>query len=103
MRTLRWYLRREVIMERLWEPVRRRLHRVRQLRIERDYYQAAVHDDGAAYRGALRRIMHELGVPGEGYPAPIANAWYIADAALNGHRFAVGDEEHASNAVAVAR
>jgi hypothetical protein len=69
------------------------------LRTERDYYKGLVYNEGRAYREALDRVMHELGVPGEGYPAPVANAWYIADAALNGHRFALGDEQHASNAV----
>jgi hypothetical protein len=29
----------ERIWEHIWEPARRRLHRVRQLRIERDYWQ----------------------------------------------------------------
>ena len=53
-------------------------------------------DKEVGYREALDRIMHELGVPGEGYPAPVANAWYIADAALNDHRWAPGDEEHSS-------
>lgn len=57
---------------------------------------------GAAYREALGRIKNELGVPSDDSPAPVANAWYIADAALNSHRFAAGDEEHASNVVAVA-
>ncbi len=102
MKRIRWYLSREVFMERVWEPIRRRLHRVRQLRIERDYWKAAVYDDRAAYRYALERVKQELGVPGDDYPAPVAYAWYIADAALNGHRFAAGDEEHASNAVALA-
>ena len=54
-------------------------------------------DETVGLREALDRIIHELGVPGEGYPANVANAWYIADAALNGHRFDFGDEEHASN------
>jgi hypothetical protein len=31
---------------------------------------------------ALRRIRSELGVPDEGYPAPVANAYEIADKAL---------------------
>lgn len=30
------------------------------------------------YRAALDAIMHELGVPGPGYPAPVANAYQIA-------------------------
>ncbi len=30
------------------------------------------------YRKAFDDIMHELGVPGEGYPAPVANAYEIA-------------------------
>ncbi len=101
VKRLRWYLSREVLRERLWEPIRRRLHRVRQLRIERDYWKAAV-DDGAGYHEALGRVKNELGVPSDDTPAPVANAWYIADAALNGHRFDFGDEEHASNVVAVA-
>ncbi len=49
-------------------------------------------------REALWRVLRELGVPGEGYPAPVSNAWFIADAALHGHRFAFGcgDEQYAS-------
>ena len=31
---------------------------------------------------ALREIMDELGVPGDGYPQPVANAYEIARAAL---------------------
>lgn len=31
---------------------------------------------------AFRDIQHELGVPGEGYPAPIANAYKIAEDAI---------------------
>lgn len=55
-------------------------------------------------REALERIKHELGVPGMGYPAPVANAWFIADAALQGHRFAFGcgDEQYASEATGAA-
>ena len=55
-------------------------------------------DEVVGLREALERIKSELGVPSKEYPAPIANAWYIADAALNGHRFAEGDEKHASKA-----
>lgn len=36
------------------------------------------------YRHALDRIMHELGVPQPGYPAPVANAYEIASDALSG-------------------
>ncbi len=50
----------------------------------------------AGYRRALDRIMHELGVPGDGYPANVANAWYIANAALNARAWSPGDEEHSS-------
>lgn len=46
---------------------------------------------------ALKRIKNELGVPSDGYPANVANAWFIADAALHGHRFAEGDEGYASD------
>ncbi len=53
-------------------------------------------DNEALLKGALDRIAHELGVPDDDYPAPVANAAYIADAALHGHRFAEGDEKHAS-------
>jgi hypothetical protein len=35
------------------------------------------------YRRALLRIKQALGVPNEDYPAPVANAWAIADAALH--------------------
>ena len=34
------------------------------------------------YKGALERIKSELGVPDENYPAPVANAWAIADRIL---------------------
>ena len=34
------------------------------------------------YREALKRIMSELGVPDGQYPAPVANAYAIADKAL---------------------
>lgn len=36
------------------------------------------------YRYALDCIMHELGVPQPGYPAPVANAYEIAADALSG-------------------
>ena len=39
-----------------------------------------------AYRRALEQIRSELGVPGEGYPANVANAYRIADEALNGRK-----------------
>ena len=56
-------------------------------------------DETVGLREALDRIIHELGVPSSGkYPANVANAYYIADAALKGHRFSFGDEEHASSA-----
>ncbi len=59
--------------------------------------KAAV-DETVGLREALDRIIHELGVPLSGAtPAPVANAYYIADAALHGHRFDFGDEEFASN------
>ena len=35
------------------------------------------------YRTALIEIMSELGVPGAGYPAPVANAYEIAKCALS--------------------
>ena len=38
------------------------------------------------YRAALSRIMHELGVPGPDYPAPVANAHEIAKQALGSER-----------------
>ena len=54
-------------------------------------------DETVGLREALDRIIHELGVPiSDATPAPVANAWYIADAALKGHRFSFGDEEYAS-------
>lgn len=34
------------------------------------------------YRSGFSRIMAELGVPGDGYPAPMANAYDIAKRAL---------------------
>lgn len=34
------------------------------------------------YRAALAKIMCELGVPGASYPAPVANAYEIADVVL---------------------
>lgn len=36
----------------------------------------------AKYRAALTGIMRELGIPGTGYPAPVANAYEIAKCAL---------------------
>jgi hypothetical protein len=33
---------------------------------------------------AIRAARDELGVPDEGYPAPVASAWKILDAALRG-------------------
>lgn len=36
----------------------------------------------AKYRTALIEIMSELGVPGEGYPMPVANAYEIAKQTL---------------------
>jgi len=33
---------------------------------------------------ALDRIVSELGVPGHGYPTPVANAYHLARAALDG-------------------
>ena len=58
----------------------------------------AILNEIPALKEALDRIKHELGVPSSDYPAPVANAWYIADAALRGHRFAEGDETYASPA-----
>lgn len=46
----------ERIWEHFWEPVRRRLHRVRQLRIERDYFQHKLEEAEARlakYEGSL--------------------------------------------------
>ena len=37
------------------------------------------------YRDALSKVKQELGVPGPGYMAPVANAYDIADAALRGY------------------
>ena len=51
------------------------------------------------YRRALERVKSELGVPGDGYPAPMANAYFIAEAALYGHAWSPGDEEHSPAAV----
>jgi len=34
------------------------------------------------YRGALLGVMSELGIPGEGYPMPVANAYELAQNAL---------------------
>jgi hypothetical protein len=36
------------------------------------------------YREAFRDIMNELGVPGDEYPAPVANAYRIAERILDG-------------------
>ncbi len=67
-------------------------------RKEIDMTNEATVDETVGLREALDRVMHELGVPtADETPAPVANAWYIADAALKGHRFDFGDEEHASN------
>ncbi len=38
-------------------------------------------------RESLERIKSELGVPDGNYPAPVANAWHIADSALQGHSY----------------
>lgn len=35
-------------------------------------------------REALTRVMQELGVPQPGYPMPVANAYEVAQAALDG-------------------
>ena len=35
------------------------------------------------YREALDKIIHELGVPGPGYPQPVVNAYNIANDAIN--------------------
>lgn len=85
-----------ILFERVWFPLRRWWRRLPQLRIERDYWKARA-NEGDQYHHALVRITKELGVPGEGYPAPVANAWYIADAALHSHAFSFdGDEEYSS-------
>ena len=65
----------------------------RQQRIKKSnpYYSASYGDVCRAvdremkYRKALEDIVHELGVPSEGYPAPVANAYDIAVEALD-HR-----------------
>lgn len=36
------------------------------------------------YRTALVKIMNELGMPQQNYPAPVANAWEVASDALGG-------------------
>jgi acyl-CoA reductase-like NAD-dependent aldehyde dehydrogenase len=46
--------------------------------IDRDKARAEV----ARLREALREIKHELGVPDDNYPAPVANAVEIANRAL---------------------
>lgn len=67
-----------------------------QTQILADYIMANVpgepsRDEGAGacavrlldkYRTALGRVMNELGVPDENYPAPVANAYEIAGHAL---------------------
>lgn len=67
-----------------------------QTKLVADYIMANVpgepsRDEGAGtcavrlldkYRIALGRIMSELGVPNENYPAPVANAYQIAKSAL---------------------
>jgi hypothetical protein len=63
----------------------------RQQRIKKSnpYYSASYGDVCRAvdremrYRKALEDIIHELGVPGEGYPAPVANAYDAAAEALD--------------------
>ena len=45
----------------------------------------------ARLRAALDAIIHELGVPGEGYPTPVANAYDIARAALAPQEASDGD------------
>ena len=37
-------------------------------------------------RGAMSSAMLELGVPQQGYPAPVANAWEILREALRGEK-----------------
>jgi hypothetical protein len=44
-------------------------------------------DREVLYREALDRILHELGVPGPGIPAPVDNAYQIAVAALAGKEY----------------
>ena len=46
----------------------------------------ALKAEAEVYRKALERICNELGVPGPGYPQPVANAVDIARAALNAVR-----------------
>lgn len=42
----------------------------------------------ARLEAAIRAALNELGVPGEGYPAPVANAHEILSNALLGHDIA---------------
>ena len=42
---------------------------------------------------ALQRVKSELGVPSGDYPAPVANAWTIADVALAQARPSVAGQE----------
>jgi len=67
-----------------------------QTKLVADYIMANVpgepsRDEGAGgcavrlldkYRTALAQIMNELGVPGQGYPQPAADAYEIAERAL---------------------
>ncbi len=39
-KTIKWWLRPSTLRERLWWPIRKRLHRRKQYRIERDYWKA---------------------------------------------------------------
>ena len=48
--------------------------------LDAQVWKAAAHV--VTLRDALQAIKSELGVPGEGYPAPVANAYDLADAAL---------------------
>lgn len=41
-------------------------------------------EENARLREALEKIKNELGVPQPGYPQPVANAYEIAKAALEG-------------------
>jgi len=67
---------------------------IRQQRIKKSspYFSASYADVCAAvdreicYREALQAIINELGVPGEGYPQPVANAYDIAYKAVGVRR-----------------
>jgi len=65
--------------------VRAGAHGLRSLLRDAESENARLREHVAALREALDRIRLELGVPQPGYPAPVANAAFIARGALDWH------------------